>query len=122
MLNIFGPKGSDKTELAETLMSFFMTGNEPQNIETSTLPALADCMAGVSNALVHIYEYKNGIDIKKAEWLKDLWGAIGRSRMNMDKDKKREQARVAVLNPWRRAAVDGRLSFSLCCTYKMKPV
>ncbi len=94
LLNIFGPKGSGKTELAETLMSFFTTGNEPQNIETSTLPALADCVAGVSNALVHIDEYKNGIDIKKVEWLKDLWGAIGRSRMNMDKDKKREQARV----------------------------
>ena len=94
LLNIFGPKGSGKTEFAETLMALFTTGNEPQNIETSTLPALADCVAGVSNALVHIDEYKNGIDIKKVEWLKDLWGGIGRSRMNMDKDKKREQARV----------------------------
>ena len=94
LLNIFGPKGSGKTEMAETLMALFTTGNEPQNIETSTLPALADCVASVSNALVHIDEYKNGIDIKKVEWLKDLWGSIGRSRMNMDKDKKREQARV----------------------------
>lgn len=94
LLNIFGPKGSGKTELAETLMSFFMSDNEPQNIETASVPALADAVASVSNALIHLDEYKNGIDIKKIEWLKDLWGGIGRSRMNMDKDKKREQARV----------------------------
>lgn len=94
LLNIFGPKGSGKTELAETLMSFFMVDNEPQNIETASVPALADAVASVSNALIHLDEYKNGIDIKKIEWLKDLWGGIGRSRMNMDKDKKREQARV----------------------------
>lgn len=94
LLNIFGPKGSGKTELAETLMTFFMTDNEPQNIETASVPALADAVASVSNALIHLDEYKNGIDIKKIEWLKDLWGGIGRSRMNMDKDKKREQARV----------------------------
>ena len=94
ILNIFGPKGSGKTELAETMMAFFVVGNEPQNIETATIPALADAVASVSNALVHIDEYKNGIDTKKIEWLKDLWACIGRSRMNMDKDKKREQARV----------------------------
>ena len=44
LLNIFGPKGSGKTEMAETLMALFTTGNEPQNIETSTLPALAECL------------------------------------------------------------------------------
>lgn len=94
LLNIFGPKGSGKTELAETLMTFFSTDNEPPNIETASVPSLADTVASVSNALVHLDEYKNGIDIKKIEWLKDIWGGIGRSRMNMDKDKKREQARV----------------------------
>ena len=94
IMNIFGPKGSGKTELAETLMTFFMTDNEPQNIETATIPALTDAVASVSNALIHLDEYKNAIDQKKIEWLKDLWGGIGRSKMNMDKDKKREQARV----------------------------
>jgi len=44
--------------------------------------------------LVHLDEYKNGIDIKKLQFLKDIWGGVGRMRMNMDKDKKREQARV----------------------------
>ena len=94
LLNIFGPKGSGKTELAETLMSFFMTGNEPLNIETATVPALADAIASVSNMLVHVDEYKNGINIKKVELMKDAWAGIGRYRMNMDKDKKREQSHV----------------------------
>ena len=94
LLNVFGPKGSGKTELAETLMTFFAADNEPLNIETATIPAISDSAASVSNALVHIDEYKNGIDIKKIEMLKDFWGGFGRSKMNMDKDKKREQARV----------------------------
>ena len=94
ILNIFGPKGSGKTQLGETLTSFFMAKNEPLNLGTATLPALADCVASVSNALVHLDEYKNGLDVKKIEWIKDIWGGIGRSRINIDKDKKREQARV----------------------------
>ena len=94
LLNVFGPKGSGKTELAETIMTFFTTDNEPLNIETTTIPALSDSVASVSNATVHIDEFKNGIDIKKIEMLKDYWGGYGRCKMNMDKDKKREQARV----------------------------
>lgn len=94
ILNIFGPKGSGKTELAHTLMSFFMVDNEPPNLETGTMAALADLVGSVSNALVHVDEYKNGVVFQKIEWLKDLWGGVGRTRMNMDKDKKREQARV----------------------------
>lgn len=47
------------------MMAFFVVGNEPQNIETATIPALADAVASVSNALVHIDEYKNGIDTKE---------------------------------------------------------
>ena len=94
ILNIFGPKGSGKTELAHTLMSFFIIDNDPPNLETGTMAALSDLVGSVSNALVHVDEYKNGVLFQKIEWLKDLWGGVGRTRMNMDKDKKREQARV----------------------------
>ena len=47
-------------------------------------------MAQCANALVHIDEYKNSIDLDKREFLKGLWDGTGRSRMNMDRDKKRE--------------------------------
>ena len=94
MLNIFGPKGSGKSELGHSLMSFFIIENTPPNIQNSTLPALADAVAQCANALVHIDEFKNTIDIDKREFLKGLWDGTGRNRMNMDKDKKREVTRV----------------------------
>ena len=93
ILNLFGQPGTGKTELAGTLMSFFLTDANSPNIESS-VPSLADHVASVSNAMVHIDEYKNSIDEKKSQFLKDLWNGVGRMRMNMDKDKKREQARV----------------------------
>lgn len=94
ILNLFGPKGSGKSELGHSLMSFFIIENTPPNIQNSTLPALADAVAQCANALVHIDEFKNTIDIDKREFLKGLWDGTGRNRMNMDKDKKREITRV----------------------------
>jgi DNA primase len=90
ILDLFGPKGSGKSELGHSLMSFFIIGNIPPNIMNSTIAAMADTVAQCANALVHIDEYKNTIDIDKREFLKGLWDGAGRSRMNMDLDKKRE--------------------------------
>lgn len=97
LLNAFGPKGCGKTEFAATLMNFFYkyeTKYEPLSISNASLPALSDYVGGVSDALVHIDEYKNSIVQNKVEWLKDLWNGIGRTKMNMDKDKKLVQAKV----------------------------
>lgn len=94
ILNLFGPKGSGKSELGHTLMSFFVTENVPPNIQNSTLPALNDTIAAVANALVHIDEFKNDIDINKREFLKGLWDGTGRTRMNMELDKKKETIAV----------------------------
>lgn len=90
ILNLFGPKGSGKSELGHSLMSFFIAENTPPNIQNATIAAMADLVAQCANALVHIDEYKNSIDIDKREFLKGLWDGSGRSRMNMDRDKKRE--------------------------------
>jgi hypothetical protein len=75
-------------------MSFFIIENNPPNIENSTVAALSDAVAQTSNALVHLDEYKDSIDITKREFLKGLWDGTGRNRMNMDKDKKREVTKV----------------------------
>lgn len=94
LLNLFGPKGSGKSELGHSLMSFFIVNNEPPNLSTATDAALADAVAQCSNALVHIDEYKNTIELSRREFLKSLYDGVGRTRMNMDRDKKRETTAV----------------------------
>ena len=94
VLNIFGPKGTGKTELAVSILQFF--GNMPKgpNINSTSKAALADAIAFCSDAVVHIDEYKNNMEYEKVEFLKGLWDGTGRTRMNMDKDKKKETTSV----------------------------
>lgn len=94
ILNLFGQKGTGKTELGHSLTSFFVNGNTAPNISNTTKAALAEAVAEVSNAVVHLDEYKNNIDLDKREFLKGLWDGTGRSRMNLDNDKKRETTAV----------------------------
>ena len=94
MLNLFGPKGSGKSELGHTLMSFFIIQNIPPNLSNSTIAALSEAVAQCADAIVHLDEFKNNIDLDKREFLKGLWDSAGRTRMNMDRDKKREQTKV----------------------------
>ena len=94
ILNLFGPKGAGKTELAVSLLHFFGKGGKGPNINNTTKAALADHVAQIANGCVHIDEYKNNIDFEKIEFLKGLWDGTGRTRMNMDKDKKKETTAV----------------------------
>lgn len=90
ILNLFGQKGTGKSEMGHSLVSFFMPNHEAPNINSSTKAALAEVVAEVSNALVHLDEYKNNLDLDKREFLKGIWDCTGRSRINIDNDKKRE--------------------------------
>ena len=94
ILNLFGPKGAGKTELAISLMQFFGNQSKGPNLTNTTKPALADHVAMFSNACCHIDEYKNNIEYEKIEFLKGLWDGTGRTRMNMDKDRKKETTHV----------------------------
>ena len=94
ILNLFGPKGSGKSELGHTLLSLFTISYTAPNIQNSTASALNDTVAASSNALAHIDEYKNDLDVKILEFLKGLWDGTGRTRMNMDLDKKKETTAV----------------------------
>lgn len=94
IFNIFGPKGSGKTQLGTSLMGLVIREHKPTSLGTATLAALSEEVAFSSNAPLHLDEYKNDIGFWKIEWLKDMWGGIGRSRMSLDKDKRREQSRV----------------------------
>jgi DNA primase len=94
ILNIFGPKGAGKSFMAKSLLEFFGHHEFGPNLMNVSRPALADHVGMFRNACCHIEEYRNDIEIEKGELLKGFWNSTGRSRMNMDKDKKRETSRV----------------------------
>lgn len=94
ILNLFGPKGAGKTELAISLLQFFGPQTKGPNLTNTTKAALADHVALFSNACCHLDEYTNSLEYEKIEFLKGLWDGTGRTRMNMDKDKKKETTHV----------------------------
>ena len=94
ILNIFGPKGTGKTAMALSMSKLF--GDLPAgiNMTNSTIAAMADHVSHTKNAICHIDEFKNSVEYDKIEFLKGLWDGTGRSRMNMDKDRKKEMTPV----------------------------
>ena len=94
ILNLFGPKGAGKSEMAISLLQFFGTQNGGPTAPNSSLPSLGDHMAQLRNGYVHIDEYKNSLDPAMIEFMKGIWNGRGRSRINMDRDKKKEETSV----------------------------
>ena len=88
LLNIFGRKGTGKTELGTALMSFFIRQNDPPSLATTSLASLNEMLSCAENNLVHLDEYKNELDFRKIEILKQIWGGSGQTKKNMDGDKK----------------------------------
>ncbi len=82
ILDLFGPKGSGKTELGAALMGFFIPENKAPNLKNSTATALNDDVAFASNAMVHLDEYKNDVRPDKVEFLKGLYDGVGRVKMS----------------------------------------
>jgi DNA primase len=94
ILNMFGPKGAGKTACAESLCQFFGKLMKAPNVHNTSKPALGEHVASSCNAIAHIDEYRNDIDMEKREFLKGLWDGVGRTKMNMEKDKKKETTSV----------------------------
>ncbi len=94
LLDVFEPKGTGKSELALAMMAIFQTRTTLTFLTNSSRPALAETVAQVANAPVHLEEYKNSIGFEKIEFLKGIWDGQGRSRMNMDRDKRKETSKV----------------------------
>lgn len=88
LLNIFGRKGTGKTELGTALMSFFVKLNDPPSLATTSMASLNEMLSCAENNLVHLDEYKNELDFRKIELLKQIWGGSGQTKKNMDGDKK----------------------------------
>lgn len=88
ILNLFGPKGTGKSQMAIALSYLFGEGQKPFNIHNGTKPGLAEHIQSFINSVALIDEYKNSLDYDKIETLKSIYDAIGRSRINMEKNKK----------------------------------
>jgi DNA primase len=96
ILNLFGPKGSGKSEMALFLLKFFGNQTYGPNILNTSRPAMANHISLTSNALCQLEEYKNSIEVEKVEMIKGFFGGTGRSVMNQEKDKKKETSSVDV--------------------------
>ena len=92
-LFLFGPKGTGKTAFGELLQSVFVHNGDHPNLRTSTMPSLATVLSQAEDAIMHLDEYKNDIDVEKIELLKGLWDCQGRSKLDVE-TRKREQSKV----------------------------
>lgn len=90
LLNIFGQPGTGKTEMAIALTKLFGNHEKGVNLTNTTAPGLAGHLSLCRNALVHVDEYKNSMEYNKIEALKAAFDGVGRSRINVDRDKKKE--------------------------------
>ena len=94
LLNLFGPKGSGKSELGITLMRFFTVGDRPLNLRNTTPPGLSQALAMSANGMVHLDEYKNTLDMRIIEIIKGCYDGVGRARMDIDRGKQIEKTPV----------------------------
>lgn len=94
ILNLFGPKGSGKSELGITLSRFFTIGEKPINLRNATFISLSQTLSQAANSIVHLDEYKNSLDMRIIEIIKGVYDGVGRMRMDMDMGKKIEKTPV----------------------------
>jgi hypothetical protein len=85
ILNLFGPHGSGKTTLLTAIRSFFVaTEKNPSSLLQTTLPSMNYVVSNVVNGLTLFDEYKNDIDPRMVNFLKDAWGGTGKLKMAGD--------------------------------------
>lgn len=93
LLNIYGKKGTGKTEFAISLVSLFQRTPEVSNLDSTTYYAMGDKCAEVSNMIVHFDEYKNSLSRKHIDFLKGIYDNAGRTKRSTDGER-REATRV----------------------------
>ena len=94
ILNLFGPKGTGKSQLAMSMSCLFGEQQTPFNIHNGTKPGLAEHLQQFCNAFAWIDEYKNNLEYDKVETLKSIYDSIGRNRLNINKGMKKETTMV----------------------------
>jgi DNA primase catalytic core len=88
LLNIYGKKGTGKTEFAISIINLFQRSPEVSNLESTTYYAMGDKCAEVSNMLVHFDEYKNSLSHKHIDFLKGIYDNAGRTKRSADGERR----------------------------------
>lgn len=88
LLNIYGKKGTGKTELAISIISLFQRNPEVSNLDSTTYYAMGDKCAEVSNMIVHFDEYKNSLSKKHIDFLKGIYDNAGRTKRSADGERR----------------------------------
>ena len=88
LLNIYGKKGTGKTEFAISLMCLFQRSPEISNLENTSLFAMGDKCSQVSNEFVHFDEYKNSLKGQQIDFLKGIYDSAGRSKKSADSERR----------------------------------
>jgi DNA primase catalytic core len=97
ILNLFGPKGTGKSQMAVSLTCLFGEPQTPFNIHNGTKPGLAEHMQQFRNSFSLVDEYKNNLDYDKIETLKSIYDSVGRNRLNVDKRKETTSVNSAMI-------------------------
>ena len=88
ILNLYGKKGTGKTEFALSLINLFQRNSEVSNLESTTYYAMGDKCAEVSNMLVLFDEYKNSLSKKHIDFLKGIYDSAGRIKRSADGERR----------------------------------
>lgn len=88
ILNIYGKKGTGKTEFAISLVSLFQRNPEVSNLDSTSYFAMGDKCAEVCNMIVHFDEYKNMLSRKHVDFLKGIYDHAGRIKRSADGERR----------------------------------
>lgn len=78
LINLFGPKGTGKTELGKSILSVFGERQEEINVTKVTPYAASHSLSMFSNAFILFDEYKNNIGSMWIEFFKSIFNRQGR--------------------------------------------
>lgn len=82
VLNLFGRKGSGKTELARALSSlFYILPSTPNSCSNTSIPVIGYNLSHDRNSIFILDEYTNDLMPQRIDLLKGLWGGTARSKM-----------------------------------------